>query len=94
MANSIIQDKKECYFCGTRQNLHCHHIYFGANRSVSERNGFKVFLCGECHQGTDGVHGKNGHEKDVELKKIAQQAYEDLGHTTEQFREIIGKSYL
>jgi Zn-finger protein len=94
MANSILQDEKQCYFCESQQNLHCHHIFFGANRKISEQNGFKVWLCMDCHEGTDGVHGKNGHEKDIKLKQAAQTAYEDLGHTTEQFRQLIGKSYL
>ena len=94
MANSILQDKKECYFCEVTQSLECHHIFKGANRKISEQQGFKVWLCHNCHTGTDGVHGKNGHNKDMHLKKIAQENYEDLGHSTEQFRQLIGKSYL
>jgi len=94
MANSILQDEKQCMICGTEINLECHHIFFGANRSISEREGFKVWLCSECHRGTDGIHGKNGHENDLMLKQAAQLAYEELGYTTEQFRALIGKSYL
>lgn len=25
MAKSIMQNKKECWYCGTTQNLECHH---------------------------------------------------------------------
>lgn len=94
MTNSIIQDNKEDFFTQETQNLECHHIFMGANRKISEKWGFKVWLTKENHTGTDGVHGKNGHEKDVILKQAAQKAFMDLGYTVEQFRQLIGKSYL
>jgi hypothetical protein len=89
---SILQTNKECFLCGTTYNLHEHHIFFGsANRKQSERQGLKCFLCYECHEGTKGVH--HNRELDLELKKVAQQKFEET-HTREEFRQIFGKSYL
>ena len=95
MANSILQNEKECLICGSTQSLEYHHIYFGANRKISDREGFTCYLCHTCHTGSNtAVHGKDGHDNDIMLKQQAQMAYEKLGHTTEQFRQLIGKSYL
>lgn len=91
---SILQSKKRCYICRKEIGLHDHHIYFGtAKRKISERHGFKVWLCFEHHEGTFGVHGKNGHELDLFLKRICQTKYE-IYHTREQFIKLIGKNYL
>lgn len=90
---SIIQKRKECYVCGQVTNLHSHHILFGKNRRNSEKYGLKVWLCYQHHEGTDGVHGKNGHELDLRLKKIAQRTFEET-HTGEEFISIFGRSYL
>lgn len=95
MANSILQDEKQCMLCGSTQNLECHHIFFGANRKISEQNGFKVWLCNHCHTGSnEAVHGKYGHENDLALKQAAQAEFERLGHTRQQFIDLIGRSYL
>lgn len=90
---SIIQDKKECYFCKTTIGLHLHHIYFGtANRKISDENGFVVYLCVKHHElGKDAVH----HNKDMceKLQKDCQRIYcED--HTIKEFRKLIGMNYL
>ena len=90
---SILQDEKECYECGARVNLHEHHIYFGTNRKISEKNGFKVWLCGRHHnQSNDGVHCGN-HDLDLALKQDCQRAYERT-HSREEFIKLIGRSYL
>ena len=83
----------ECWFCGSMCGLHCHHIFFGKNRTLSDRHGCWVFLCYECHEGTYGVHGKYGHERDLTLKKACQRAWEQNG-SRDEFRAIFGKSYL
>ncbi len=81
MSKSILQNKKECYICGLYYPLECHHIYFGANRNISEKQGFKVWLCAEHHRGTVGVHGKYGHALDIILKQERERKYIKLGHT-------------
>lgn len=53
---SIIQEKKECYFCGTTIGLEEHHIYEGRNRQNSEKYGLKVWLCNRHHTSDEGVH--------------------------------------
>lgn len=92
---SIIQKTKECYVCKTIYNLHLHHIFFGtANRKISDKNGFTVYLCQYHHEGDYGVHGKYGDKLNRELKQLCQKKYEELGHTTEDFIRLIGKNYL
>lgn len=95
MAKSILQDEKVCYITGQTNNLHKHHIYFGnPGRRISEENGFWVYLAGWLHnQSEHGVHGKNGHELDLLLKKHCQMAYEKE-HSREEFMRLIGKNYL
>lgn len=91
---SILQTEKECYITGATTNLHLHHIYAGARRKISEDNGFWVYLLGYYHnQSNEGVHGKNGHELDLRLKRECQAKYEE-SHTREEFMRLIGKSYL
>ena len=88
---SIIQTEKECYFCH-KTSVHKHHIYFGGNRKVSEKNGFTVYLCPEHHNmSNDSVHRDIG--MDTALKRLCQREYEQT-HTREQFLRIIGKNYL
>lgn len=92
--DSIMQNVKVCIVCGACRNIHEHHIYFGANRKVSEQNGFKCYLCGHHHnQSNEGVHGKNGHELDLHLKQECQRVYE-RNHTRKEFIGLIGRSYL
>ena len=89
---SILQTNKECYVCKTTYNLHLHHIYFGPNRKVSDKNGFVVYLCQYHHEGTYGVHGKNGNELNKKLKQECQKKYEQA-HTREEFIKLIGRNY-
>lgn len=94
MSKSILQNKKESYISGTTYNLEEHHIFFGtANRKISEKEGFKVWLTPQEHRGTYGVHGKCGRKLDLKLKQDAQKEYEKI-HTREEFISLIGKNYL
>lgn len=91
---SIIQRSKECIVCGTTQNLHLHHIFFGvANRKISDRNGFTCYLCGYHHNlSNQGVHSNR--ELDLMLKRLCQEKYESMGYSREDFIRLIGKSYI
>ena len=96
MATKSILDTRsgECYWCGKECHTHLHHIYFGTGRRpVSDRLGFVVYLCPDCHEGTYGVHGRDGHIVDNILKKQCQMKYEET-HTREEFIKEIGRSYL
>lgn len=89
---SIISNKKVCFVCGNPQ-VEEHHIFFGnPRRKISEKYGLKVWLCTQHHRGTNGVHGKQGHELDLKLKQIAQEKYERK-HTREDFIKLMGKNY-
>ena len=45
------------------------------------------------NQSNEGVHGKNGHELDLMLKRHCQMAYEKT-HSREEFIKLIGRNYL
>lgn len=91
---SEFQSEKECYVCGTTQNLHSHHIFSGyANRKLSEKYGMKVWLCGRHHNlSNDGVHFNK--ELDLELKQMAQRYFEENHGGRKAFMQVFGRSYL
>ena len=93
---SIIQTEKKCYVCETIYNLHSHHCMHGtANRKLADQDGLTVYLCYEHHEGNMGVHNKNGHELDLELKQLAQKRWmEYYDKTEDDFRQRYGRSYL
>lgn len=94
MAKSILQSRdKNCFLCGSYYCLEKHHIYFGnPNRKISEKHGFTVRLCANCHRGVPyGVH--HNRCNDLWLKRQCQMAYEKT-HTREEFIALIGKNYL
>lgn len=93
MKKSIVTDNMDvCYVCG-RPRQAVHHIYFGtALRKISDKHGFIVPLCLECHIGNYGVHFNK--VLDQKLKQCCQRKYEAMGHSREEFRKLIGRSYL
>lgn len=92
---SIMKNDKHnrCYMCRKEGRMELHHIYFGKNRKISDKNGFVVHLCGKCHREECGVHGKYGHLMDIYLKKLCQLTYEET-HTRAEFMALIGCNYL
>lgn len=95
MKNSIIDRKKRCFVCGKKDNLHLHHIMFGKNRKKADADGLTVYLCYEHHEGTNGVHGKNGHSLDLKLKKLAEHLWiYYYNKSIDEFIERYGKNYL
>lgn len=90
---SILQSEKECYICGAKTNLECHHIFAGNPlRKISEQNGFKVYLCRLCHnEPPNGVHF-NRKNMDA-LKAECQRKFEET-HTRKEFMKLIGRNYL
>ena len=92
MAKSIIQERKECYFCGKLTNLERHHVFGGvANRPISEKYGLTVWLCHNCHTGKDGAQYDK--MKNLRLKQDAQFAFE-RNHSRSEWMKLIGKNYL
>jgi len=56
-----------------------HHIMFRSQASQLENCKLNhIYLCANCHRGTKGVHGKNGHALDQKLKLMFQNKLEIL----------------
>ena len=72
------------------------NVIFGtANRKLADQDGLTVYLCYEHHEGNNGVHSKNGHELDLELKQLAQKRWmEYYDKTEDDFLQRYGRSYL
>lgn len=86
--NSILQDKKYCFICGSPKNLHDHHIMNGPLRKKSEEDGLKVWLCAYCHI---RVHEHN--EQAEFLKKIAERKYLEK-HSFDEYMKRYKRNYL
>lgn len=99
VAKSILQEEiKYCFLCGQNpcgDPLDEHHIFSGANRTLSEKYGLKVYLHhNKCH-----IFGKHSVHQNAEVgkkvKAFAQQkAMEHYGWSVEDFIRIFGKSYI
>lgn len=94
MESIIGSQQGVCAGCGAVGYTEEHHVYYGTGRrKISDRNGFIVYLCPECHRGTYGVHGKRGKEFNLALKRRCQAKYEEE-HSRKEFIDLIGKSYI
>lgn len=91
---SILQDKKECFVCGTTLNIHIHEIMYGKNRQNSINDGLCVYLCGKHHNlSNEGVHFN--HELDLKLKQLAEKAWcKYYNKTIDDFRKRYYCNYL
>ena len=91
-----IMPDEHFYYTKRMSGLERHEIFFGGrNRNKSINDGLIVFITPEQHRGTYGVHGKKGHELDMELKRIGQKAWmKYYDKTEEEFIERYGKNYL
>ena len=80
----------------TKKYNNRHEVFFGrAYRYKSIQDGLIVFLTNEDHEGTNGVHGKNGNKLNRLLKKNAQKAWMSYYKKTEaEFRERYGQNCL
>lgn len=83
-----------CFLCGRYTYLERHHIFGGANRKKSERDGLVVNLCHYCHNEPPyGAH----HNKETMLflhqygQKLIMQK---MNWTIEKFIREYGKNYL
>jgi hypothetical protein len=89
---SIIADysfEKSCYYTGNTLNLDKHHIFNGALRKWSEKNGLWIYVEHNRHM---YLH-QHDPEELMRLKRIAQAAYEQT-HTREEFMSHVHKNYL
>ena len=82
-----------CAVCG-RSPTEVHHLFGGtANRRISDRMGFTIHLCHDHHQGTRGVHGRDGAGLSLQLKQEAQRKWEQ-DNSRQSFMDLIGRNYL
>ena len=107
MESIMNTQKGVCFVCNRVTATELHHIFFGHGlRKISDREGIMVYLCHECHQGTDGVHGKNGAGLNHMLKEMGQEEWEkqyverypyknhaDMA-AREAFRKLMGRSWI
>lgn len=88
-----------CYLCvrlhqdySRHKVVHEHHVYGGRNRSISEANGFKVYLCPEHHE-----FGKEAAHRDNRIMRLMQQDCQrefEKTESREAFMSLIGENYL
>lgn len=89
---SVIQEEKECLRCGKTTNLHSHHVFGGVGRrDLSEKRGFKVWLCADCHR---HIHAHINQGLSLILRQTCQKYYEEHYGTREEFVKEFGKSRL
>lgn len=69
-----------------------HHVFGGPNRTKSEENGLKVYLCHNHHiYGPEAVH--NNARIRHEMQRMAQREFEKrYGHA--KFMEVFGRNFL
>ena len=92
MADSIMQNSRECFITGATDGLHKHHCFSGCRRQAADKWGCWVWLRYDWHNGANyGVHFN--HDLDIRLKRQCQEQFERLyGH--EKFIKVFGKSWL
>ena len=85
---------RRCYLCGKVRHLERHHVFGGANRSLSEHYGLVVDLCHYCHnEPPDGVHFNP--DRMQLLHELGEQKYlDETGDTVEGFIAKFGTNYL
>ncbi len=86
----------QCYECHTYQEIEQHHCMGGrtGDRKTSRKYPELQFdLCYKCHQGTNGVHGKNGAALALKLKKVGQTEFV-ARHGMDEWMRVFGRNYL
>jgi 5-methylcytosine-specific restriction endonuclease McrA len=78
-----------CEVCGKYggSDLELHHIL---RRKVPATVENTIMLCVECHRGTKGVHGRDGHILDLKLKLDLQKIYFDMNMLEAEVRYTMG----
>ena len=91
-APSIFGESGRCALCGRRdRKLDRHEAFHGANRKKSKNLGMWLEICDLCH---DKLHHHDA-SLDLEVKQRMQRAAMDYyGWTADEFRRIVGKSYI
>lgn len=65
-----------CKVCGS-QATESHHIVKRSEvKALIKCEINQIYLCTECHRGTYGVHGREGHKLDIKMKLDMQNKLE------------------
>lgn len=89
---SIIQKKKECFFCGRKDDLHLHHVCEGRNRGNSDKYGLTIYLCSYHHNmSDDSVHFNKVYKKLMRI--IAQLYFEKKMGSEDDFISVFRRNY-
>ena len=86
-------DMDTCIFTGSPY-VERHHIYGAFNRKKSEDFGFVVPLRYDLHPNGVRANPKYANDIDEHLKKTAQEYFESVYGTREEFMKLFGRSYL
>lgn len=91
IAKAVLERSKGlCEVC-QRPGQHLHHIIYGnGKRKQCETIESVINLCWSCHQGTKGVHGREGRKLDLLLKQRLEKTYRDMGLSEEEIRHWMG----
>ena len=81
--------KHRCRVCGGYGVTDLHHIFGGRFRQISDRHGFLIELCRECHHKAHHVA-----EFGTALKHDAELEWLEEGHTLDEWMEIFGRTWV
>lgn len=77
--------------CGRYNINQLHHIVHGrGKRKKCETEQSVICLCFDHHYIDTGVHGKNGHNMDIDLKLQLQNTYRNMGKGEAEIRRLMG----
>lgn len=83
-----------CEICKSNHLVEQHHIIGGlGKRKQCETEESVIALCWDHHHGTEGVHGKNGHELSLTLKQNLQKTYEKMGLDRTKIYQLMGDRF-
>ncbi|PRR70895.1 HNH endonuclease [Clostridium thermopalmarium] len=87
---------RECEICGRFPAEQHHIVKRSQNRAMIKAPVNHVYLCEEHHRGTKGVHGRDGHKLDIQLKLQLQKKLFELFdrkyYTKQEAKELLGIS--
>ena len=95
MTNKSIFDDDSlemCYLCGKYGPVEEHHVFSGPCRPISDRYGFVVHLCRQCHS---LIHdSEKGKDMKLHLHQEGQRIYEQRIGNRRAFIQDFIRSYL
>jgi hypothetical protein len=84
-----MKERAECEICHKWDWLQRHHVFNGAFKKASEKYGYLIDVCPECHR---RIHGDAVYRKIIKAR--FQKKYEEEIGTREDFRKEFVTSYL